>query len=88
MVLGAIRVARMDRFAYNPNMENHIYKTIELTGTSPNSIEEAVSRSIAKAGQSIENLRWFTIKEVRGHIADNTVKEWQVTTKVSFTIKD
>ena len=69
-------------------MDNHIYKTIELTGTSPNSIEEAVNRALAKASKSIDNMRWFTVKEIRGHITDGACAEWQVTTKASFTIKD
>lgn len=69
-------------------MEDHIYKTIEITGTSHTSMEDAVSRAIAKAGKTIKNLRWFTVKEVRGAIEKDAVAQWQVTIKASFTIKD
>ncbi|MGC9451960.1 MAG: dodecin [Oceanipulchritudo sp.] len=69
-------------------MEDHIYKTIEITGTSHDSVEDAVNRAIGKAGKTIQNLRWFTIKEVRGAIEKNQVAQWQVTVKASFTIKD
>ncbi len=69
-------------------MDNHIYKTIELTGTSANSIEEAVNRALARASNSIDNMRWFTVKEVRGQVKEGACTEWQVTIKASFTIKE
>ena len=69
-------------------MEDHIYKTIEITGTSHTSMEDAVNHAIGKASKTIENLRWFTVKEVRGAIEDGTIAQWQVTVKASFTIKD
>ena len=69
-------------------MSNHIYKKIELVGSSPNSIEEAVQNAIAKASQSLRNLRWFEVIETRGQIEDGRVAHWQVTLKVGFTLEN
>jgi len=69
-------------------MSNHIYKKIELVGSSPNSIEEAVQNALAKAAQSLRNLRWFEVVETRGQIENNKVAHWQVTIKVGFTLED
>ncbi|MEI6071618.1 MAG: dodecin [Verrucomicrobiae bacterium] len=69
-------------------MSNHIYKKIELVGSSPSSIEEAVQNAIAKASQSLRNLRWFEVVETRGQIEDGRVAHWQVTVKVGFTLED
>ena len=68
-------------------MSNHIYKKIELVGSSPNSIEEAVQNAVAKASQSLRNLRWFEVVETRGQIEDGRVAHWQVTIKVGFTLE-
>ena len=69
-------------------MANHVYKLIELAGSSPNSIEEAVNNAITKAGESIRNMRWFEVLETRGQIDNAKVQHWQVTIKVGFTIED
>jgi flavin-binding protein dodecin len=69
-------------------MSNHIYKKIELVGSSPNSIEEAVQNAVKKASQSLRNLRWFEVVETRGQIEDDRVAHWQVTIKVGFTLED
>ena len=69
-------------------MSNHIYKKIELVGSSTNSIEEAVQNAVAKAAQSLRNLRWFEVVETRGQIENNKVAHWQVTIKVGFTLED
>ena len=69
-------------------MSNHIYKKIELVGSSPNSIEEAVQNALAKAAQSLRNLRWFEVVETRGQIENSKVAHWQVTIKVGFTLED
>ena len=67
-------------------MSNHIYKKIELVGSSAESIEDAVKNALAKASQSLRNLRWFEIVETRGHIEDGKIGHWQVTIKVGFTL--
>jgi len=69
-------------------MSSHIYKKIELIGSSPNSIEEAVQNAIAKASQSLRNLRWFEVVETRGHIDEGRIAHWQVTIKICFTLED
>ncbi len=67
-------------------MSDHIYKKIELVGSSPESIEDAVKNALAKASNSLRNLRWFEIIETRGHVEDGKIGHWQVTIKVGFTL--
>lgn len=69
-------------------MIDHTYKTIELTGTSSTTIEDAVNNALAKASNSIHNLRWFQLIETRGGIDKDKVAQWQVTMKVGFTLDD
>ena len=68
-------------------MTEHVYKTIELTGSSTQSSDDAVRRAIAKAARTVRGMRWFEVLEERGHIADDKVEHWQVTIKVGFTVK-
>jgi dodecin len=70
-----------------PNMKDHIYKLIELTGTSATSIEDAVARAIQRAHQTIKNLCWFQVVETRGNITKGKVDHWQVTIKVGFAVE-
>ena len=67
-------------------MSDHVYKLIELTGSSKNSIEEAVQNAIAKAALTVHGLHWFQVVETRGHIVDGKVAHWQVTIKAGFTL--
>ncbi len=67
-------------------MNNRVYKKIELTGASEISIEDAVNNAVNKAAETVRNLRWFEIQEVRGAIDDNKVSQWQVTLKLGFTL--
>ena len=69
-------------------MSNHVYKKVELTGSSEESADDAVRNAIAKASQTLHNLRWFEVTEVRGEITDGSVGHWQVTLKVGFTLDD
>lgn len=69
-------------------MENHTYKIIELAGSAPNSIEDAIQSAISKASNTLKNLRWFEVIETRGHIEDGSVAHYQVILKVGFTIED
>jgi hypothetical protein len=68
-------------------MKNHVYKLIELTGTSTASIEDAVARAIQRAHKTIKNLCWFQVVETRGNINKGKVDHWQVTIKVGFTVE-
>ena len=69
-------------------MPDHIYKHIELTGSSKNSVEEAVQNAVAKANESLRNMRWFQMVDLRGHIDNGIVSHWQVTIKIGFTLED
>lgn len=68
-------------------MSDHVYKLIELTGSSTKSIEDACEQAIAKASESVRNMRWFTVTETRAHIDDGKIGHWQVTLKVGFTLE-
>jgi len=69
-------------------MKNHIYKQIELTGTSPSSIEDAVGRALKRAHKTVRNLDWFEVMGTRGTILKGRVRQWQVTLKVGFTLSE
>ncbi len=68
--------------------DHHIYKIVELVGSSPDSIEDAIKSALARARQTLRNLRWFEVVETRGHIEDGEVHHYQVTLKVGFTLDD
>ena len=68
-------------------MSNHVYKTLELTGSSTTGIEDAVTTAIAKASETVRNLQWFKVVETRGHIEDGKVAHWQVTVQIGFTLE-
>ena len=69
-------------------MKYPVYKLIELTGTSPTSIEDAVDKAIKRAHKTIKNLCWFQVAETRGNINKGKVDHWQVTIKVGFNVED
>jgi len=69
-------------------MPDHVYKSIELTGSSKTGMEDAVNNAISKAAKSVRNMQWFQVMETRGHIAKGKVAHWQVTLKVGFTLED
>jgi dodecin len=68
-------------------MKQPVYKLVELTGTSPSSIEDAVSTALRRAHKTIKNLRWFQVVETRGEITKGAVHQWQVTLKVGFSVE-
>ena len=67
-------------------MPDHVYKKIEITGSSRDGVDDAVRNAISKASETIHNLRWFEVSEIRGHIENGQVHHWQVTVKVGFTL--
>jgi flavin-binding protein dodecin len=67
-------------------MADHVYKSIEITGSSATSVEDAINGAIARAAKTLHNLRWFQVSEVRGSIDGVRVAHWQVTMKVGFTL--
>lgn len=68
-------------------MPDHVYKTIELVGSSTRGMEDAVQKAIAKAAETVRNLRWFEVLDTRGHIEGGKVAHWQVTVKLGFTLE-
>jgi flavin-binding protein dodecin len=69
-------------------MSEHVYKSIEITGSSTEGVTEAIDRAIAKASESLRQLDWFEVLSVRGQIADGSVAHYQVTLKVGFRLED
>jgi flavin-binding protein dodecin len=69
-------------------MSDHVYKHIELTGSSTTSIEHAVETAIARASKTIRNMHWFNVTDTRGHIEDGKIAHWQVTINVGFTLEE
>ncbi len=69
-------------------MSDHIYKLVELTGSSTTGTDEAIRNAIAKASQTLRHLDWFEVIETRGHIEGDKVAHWQVTLKVGFRLND
>lgn len=68
-------------------MSDHIYKIVELVGSSPTSIEDAISGAIARASSTVDNIRWFEVTDTRGHVEGGKISHYQVTIKVGFTLK-
>ena len=68
-------------------MADHIYKKIELVGSSPKGFEEAVRNAVARAKKTVRNMRWFEVTETRGYLEDGQISHWQVTLKVGFTLE-
>lgn len=67
---------------------DHVYKTIELVGSSTTGVEDAIRRAVGKASETVRNLRWFEVVETRGHIEGSQVAHWQVTVKIGFTLEE
>ena len=67
-------------------MSDHVYKKIELVGSSPNGVDDAVKNAVSRAEKTIRNMRWFEVVETRGQIEEGKVSHWQVTLKVGFTL--
>jgi hypothetical protein len=69
-------------------MSDHIYKTVEITGSSTDGVTEAISAAISKASKSLRNLDWFEVVGVRGHVGGGGVAHYQVTLKIGFRLQD
>jgi flavin-binding protein dodecin len=69
-------------------MDDHIYRVIQIVGSSDKSIDDAIQRAIARASKTLRDLRWFEVVETRGHIDNGKVQHYQVTLKVGFTLDD
>ncbi len=69
-------------------MKDHVYKHIEVTGTSGDSLEAAVQNAVGRAAKTVRNMRWLEVLETRGQIEGDKVAQWQVTVKIGFTLDD
>lgn len=67
-------------------MADHVYKKIEIVGSSPIGMQEAIENAIIKASETLRNMRWFEVVETRGQIVDGKVAHWQVTVKIGFSL--
>jgi flavin-binding protein dodecin len=83
----AAKTAALDR-REAVSTDDHIYRVIEIVGTSEASIEDAIKGAISRAAQTLRNLRWFEVVRTSGHIEDGTVRHYQVTLKVGFTMEE
>jgi dodecin len=69
-------------------MSEHVYKIVELTGSSPIGVEDAVRNAVDRGSRTLRNMRWFEVVDMRGHIEDGAIGHWQVTVKIGFTLED
>jgi dodecin len=69
-------------------MTDHVYKLLELTGSSTTGIEDAVEKAIAKASKTLRKIHWFQVMETRGNVVNDKVAYWQVTIKIGFTLEE
>ena len=69
-------------------MSDSVYKIIEVVGSSPTGIEDAIEKAVARAASTIHEIRWFEVKETRGHVEEGRVAHYQVTLRIGFTLRD
>jgi dodecin len=69
-------------------MTDHVYKSVEITGSSADGVKEAIDGAIAKASQTLRHLDWFEVTGIRGYVADGSVVHYQVTLKIGFRLED
>jgi hypothetical protein len=72
---------------YGGHMTDNVYKIVELAGSSSEGFDDAVRTAIARAGATLRNIRWFEVKEMRGHVEDGRIAHYQVELKVGFTLE-
>jgi flavin-binding protein dodecin len=72
----------------NLTMNDHIYKSIEITGTSTVSVEDAVEKAIRRVDKTVKHMRWFQVVETRGNICDGRIQHWQVAVKIGFAVEE
>ena len=82
----AARTALLNQEIVDP--DEHIYRVIELVGTSEESIEDAITSAVARASRTLRHLRWFEVIQTRGHLDEGKIQHYQVTLKIGFTIDD
>ena len=84
----AVFIVFRPRAAENARMAEHVYKKIEIVGSSPDGMEAAVHNALSRASKTIHNMRWFEVTETRGYIDEGKIAHWQVTLKIGFTLDE
>ena len=69
-------------------MADNIYRVAEIVGTSPDGVDAAIRNAVTRANRTLRNMDWFEMTEIRGHLADGQVADWQVTVKIGFRLDD
>ena len=69
-------------------MADNIYRVAEIVGTSPDGVDAAIRNAVSRANRTLRNMDWFEMTEIRGHLADGQVADWQVTVKIGFRLDD
>jgi flavin-binding protein dodecin len=69
-------------------MSDHVYKIVEVVGSSATGIEDAIERAVSRAASTLDELRWFEVKETRGHIENGRIAHYQVTLRLGFTLRN
>ena len=69
-------------------MSDHVYKKIEVVGSSPKGFEYAIKNALARGEKTVRNMRWFEVTETRGDVENGEVSHWQVTLKIGFTLEE
>ena len=69
-------------------MSDHIYRVTEIVGSSPDGVDQAIRNAITRASQTLRNLDWFEVTEIRGHLQDGQVAHIQVSLKVGFRLDE
>ena len=67
-------------------MTDHVYKILEITGSSSTGLQDAIEHAVGRASETLHNLRWFEVTDVRGQLSDNGIDHWQTTLKIGFTL--
>ena len=70
------------------NVSEHVYRVTEIVGTSTSSLDDAIRNGVSRANETLRNLDWFEVTEIRGHLADGAVGHFQATMKVGFRLED
>lgn len=69
-------------------MSDHVYRITEIVGSSPDSVDQAIRNGVGRANQTLRNLDWFEVTQIRGHLVDGEIGHYQVTMKVGFRLED
>jgi flavin-binding protein dodecin len=67
---------------------DHVYRIAEIVGTSPNGVDDAIRNAVGRASRTLRNIDWFEMAEIRGHLHNGQVADWQVTVKIGFRLED